>query len=116
MRISAFFPKQMVQARIVSALNVRFFYFMRRSAEPLASIWLQPCSVLIDPKENCGFKVQVCWLFSVAMRSLMRSIQVQAMKGSRKKVFDDSELVLQCESEAERDDWIRLLKTFATGP
>jgi hypothetical protein len=42
--------------------------------------------------------------------------QVQAMKGSRKKVFDDSELFLQCESEAERDDWMRLLKACISGP
>jgi hypothetical protein len=24
--------------------------------------------------------------------------------------------VLQCESEAERDDWMRLIKTFAVAP
>jgi len=42
-------------------------------------------------------------------------VQVQTVKGAKKKVLDDSELVLQCENEAERDDWVRLLKTFATG-
>ena len=38
---------------------------------------------------------------------------MQTVKGARKKVFDESELLLQCESEAERDDWMRLIKTFA---
>jgi hypothetical protein len=43
------------------------------------------------------------------------TVQVHTVKGAKKKVLDDSELVLQCESEAERDDWVRLLKPFATG-
>ncbi len=30
-------------------------------------------------------------------------------------MLDDSEIVLQCENEAERDDWIRVLNPFATG-
>ena len=40
-----------------SNLSVSFLRF--RSAEPLASIWMQPCSVQMDPKEQCGFKIQV---------------------------------------------------------
>jgi hypothetical protein len=49
-------------------------------------------------------------------QSVLTVAQVQAAKGARKKVLDESELVLQCESEAEREDWIRVLKLFATGP
>ena len=48
--------------------------------------------------------------------SVLTVVQVQTAKGARKKVLDESELVLQCESEAEREDWIRVLKLFATGP
>jgi hypothetical protein len=89
---------------------IRPIFTSRRSAEPLASIWLPPCTVLLDPKEKCGFKIQVCRPYSVARYAgLLTSTQVQTVKGSRKKVFDDSELVLQCESEAERDDWMALI-------
>jgi hypothetical protein len=86
----------------------------------LASIWLQPCSVQLDPKEKSGFKIIVilpCAFYHRRSRLFdVWRVQVQTVKGARKKVFDDSELVLQCESESERDDWMRLLKTFATGP
>ena len=89
---------------------IRPIFTSRRSAEPLASIWLPPCTVLLDPKEKCGFKIQVRRPCSVARyAALLTSTQVQTVKGSRKKVFDDSELVLQCESEAERDDWMALI-------
>ena len=47
---------------------------------------------------------------------MLTVIQVQAVKGARKKVFDESEIVLQCESEGEREEWMRVLKLFATGP
>ena len=100
----------MVPARFASLLLIPPIFMPRRSAEPLASIWLQPCTVLVDPKEKCGFKIQVRHPCSVARYGgLLTLTQVQTVKGSRKKVFDDSELVLQCESEAERDDWMALI-------
>ena len=55
------------------------------------------------------FSDVACWPL------MFGTVQVRTVKGAKKKVLDDSELVLQCESEAERDDWVRLLKPFATG-
>ena len=62
MRLPSFLPQQMVRPRS----SVQHDVLMRcdRSAEPLASIWVQPCSVVVDPKEKCGFKIQVSPPFS----------------------------------------------------
>ncbi len=62
MWLPSFLPQQMVRPRS----SVRHDVLMRRdrSSEPLASIWVQPCSVLVDPKEKCGFKIQVSPPFS----------------------------------------------------
>jgi hypothetical protein len=119
MRLPSFFPKQMVGVTIHPQSNLPVSFLRFRSAEPLASIWMQPCSVQMDPKEQCGFKIQVSGAVlpqPVGNLCLYTVVQVQTAKGARKKVLDESELVLQCESEAEREDWIRVLKLFATGP
>ena len=58
-----FFPNKWCERRrcLQHAIVTSF-----RSAEPLASIWLQPCSILLDPKEKCGFKIQVSVVFCCA--------------------------------------------------